>query len=105
MKLNVKSGEDDKPLCKDCNMKEMMMELTVPDTPQMNGVMERRISVLIQCGNSQMFVSTFSEKGWQKMWAEFMMTENLLENTTSMLVISQTSFHVMLLKERSEPIP
>ena len=46
------------------------MEYTTPHTPQMNGVVERRIAVLLNGARAAMYAANFNEESRKKLWAE-----------------------------------
>ncbi len=52
------AGENERPLRDYCKEKGVILDLTAPVTPQMNGVTERKIAVLMGRGNSQMYASS-----------------------------------------------
>jgi hypothetical protein len=60
-----------------------MVFLTAPDTPQQNGVVERRIALLQQRANTMLIMANFTEEARNKLWAEAVNTANDLENITA----------------------
>ena len=46
------------------------MEYTAPHTPQMNGVVERRISVLLNGARAAMYAANLTDDARKKLWAE-----------------------------------
>ena len=76
------AGENVKALEAMCKRKGITLELTAPDTPQMNGVVERRIAVLQRRGHASMVAADFNEEGVKKLWAESVKYANDLHNIT-----------------------
>jgi hypothetical protein len=74
------AGENKNPLEKLCDKKGMTLELTAPDTPQQNGVVERRIAVLQQRANAMMMAADLTPEARALLWAEALNTANDLEN-------------------------
>ena len=74
------AGENVKALEAMCKRKGITLELTAPDTPQMNGVVERRIAVLQRRGHASMIAADFNEQGVTKLWAEAVKYANDLHN-------------------------
>jgi hypothetical protein len=61
----------------------IVLELTAPNTPQMNGVVERRISVLAARANAMMIQAGLDEDTRGILWAEAVDNANDLENITA----------------------
>ena len=76
------AGENVKALEAMCKRKGITLELTAPDTPQQNGVVERRIAVLQRRGHASMVAADFNEDGIKKLWAESVKYANDLHNIT-----------------------
>jgi hypothetical protein len=76
-------GENKKPLEGFCNEYGAILELTAPDTPQQNGVVERRIVILQQCANAMLIVANFTKEARSTLWAEAVNMANDLENITA----------------------
>ena len=76
-KENIKHLEDI------AKTKKIKMEYTSPYTPQLNGVVERRIAVLKLKAQAMLTLAPFSPALKKKMWAEAVKCANLLENMTA----------------------
>ena len=64
------AGENVKALTELCNKKGIKLELTPPGTPQMNGKVERRQTVLIHKALASMHAANLKESTRQKLWNE-----------------------------------
>jgi len=76
------AGENVVPLQKLADKYGFTLELTAPNTPQMNGVVERRIPVLTQKGHAMMLAARFTKDAKEKLWAESVNHANDLFNIT-----------------------
>ena len=77
------AGENEKPLETLCNQNGATLELTAPDTPQQNGVVERRIAILRQRAHALMAAADLTKETQDLLWAEAVAMANDLENVTS----------------------
>ena len=64
------AGEHGAKLKKVCDTYNVVMEYTAPHTPQMNGVVERRIAVLLNGARAAMYAANLNEDARKKLWAE-----------------------------------
>ena len=76
------AGENTAPLKQLCLEHGVRLEFTAPNTPQMNGIVERRIAVLIARANASMMAAGINEEGRKKLWAEAVNYHNDTENIT-----------------------
>jgi transposase InsO family protein len=76
------AGENARPLRALCEEHGITIKFTAPDTPQQNGVVERRITVLTQRANVMMMAANLNEEGRKIIWAAAINTVNVLENIT-----------------------
>ena len=64
------AGEHQAKLQKVCEKFGVQLEYTAPYTPQMNGVVERRIAVLLGGARAIMFSANLADDAKKKLWAE-----------------------------------
>ena len=64
------AGEHQSKMAEMCKKYSVEMEYTAPYTPQMNGVVERRIAVLLNGARAAMYAANFNEETRKKLWAE-----------------------------------
>ena len=64
------AGEHQSKMTEMCKKYNIEMEYTAPYTPQMNGVVERRIAVLLNGARAAMYAANFNEETRKKLWAE-----------------------------------
>ena len=64
------AGEHQEKLRKVCGKYGVQLEYTAPYTPQLNGVVERRIAVLLNGARSFLYAANISEEYRKKLWAE-----------------------------------
>ena len=64
------AGENVKALTELCNKKGIKLELTPPGTPQMNGKVERRQTVLIHKALASMHAANLKDSTRRKLWNE-----------------------------------
>ncbi|KAG7353674.1 reverse transcriptase RNA-dependent DNA polymerase [Nitzschia inconspicua] len=76
------AGENATPLKKVCNDFGAQMELTAPYTPQMNGVVERRLPILVTRANAAMMTAGLNDEAKARLWGEAMNYQNDTENMT-----------------------
>ena len=76
------AGENQKGFEKLCEENGITIENTAPDTPQQNGVAERRISLLIQRANAAMRHAQLTNEARELLWPEAVDCMNDLENIT-----------------------
>jgi hypothetical protein len=76
------AGENVNPLKKVCDEFEVQLELTAPYTPQMNGVVERRIPILITRANASMMTAQLNDDAKKELWSEAVNHQNDTENMT-----------------------
>jgi hypothetical protein len=93
------AGENVKALKGLCNEFNVIVEFTAPDTPQQNGVVERRIAVLTQRANAMMMAANLSEDGRKLLWVEAVHTAKALENITSTTVNKKSAYELMTGKQ------
>jgi hypothetical protein len=93
------AGENRQPLEGLCNKNGTVMEFPAPDTPQQNGVVERRIALLQQCTNVMLIVANFTKSAKGILWAEAVNTANDLDNITSDTNRSETPYKIFTKKE------
>jgi hypothetical protein len=77
------AGENVVPLQKISDQKGIQLELTAPDTPQHNGIVEMRIALIIQRGNAMMIQAGLNEETKAILWPEAVDCANGVENITS----------------------
>jgi hypothetical protein len=88
------AGENEKPLMDYCREKGIELELTASNTPQLNGRVERRIAVITQRANAQMFAAGLNESTRKILWAESVNTANFIENVTVNSVRKVTAYEL-----------
>ena len=64
------TGEHQEKLRKVCGKYGVQLEYTAPYTPQLNGVVERRIAVLLNGARAFLYAANISEEYQKKLWAE-----------------------------------
>ena len=64
------AGEHQEKLRKVCEKWGIELEYMAPYTPQMNGVVERRIAVLLNAARAFLYAANFTEETRRKLWAE-----------------------------------
>ena len=64
------AGEHQGNLQKVCEKFGIELEYTAPYTPQMNGVVERRIAVLLNGEHASLYAANLAEDSRKKLWAE-----------------------------------
>ena len=64
------TGEHQSKLVKVCEKHGMQLEYTAPYTPQFNGVVERRIAVLLNGARAFLYAANLTEEYRKKLWAE-----------------------------------
>jgi hypothetical protein len=77
------AGENEKPLKKMCQQHGIIMEKTVPDTPQQNGVMERHTTLIRQRAHAQLLSASLDEETRCLLWAASVEMANTLESITA----------------------
>ncbi len=77
------AGEHLRDMMSLCDEFAMTLELTAPDTPQQNGVVERRISVLKQRALAMMITANLSKPIRTRLWCEAVNCANDLENISA----------------------
>ena len=79
------AGENVGPLRRVCANHGIALELTAPDTPQQNGVVERRIAVIQQKALAAMCAANLNQETQDLLWGEAVMyankTVNIMPNT------------------------
>jgi hypothetical protein len=80
------AGEHLKAMVALCEEFNMQLELTAPDTPQQNGVVERRIVILKQRALAMMIAAGITEKMREVLWCEAADCANDLENISASTV-------------------
>ncbi len=98
------AGENEEPLKKLCNTYGIVMEKTAPDTPQQNGVVERRITLLRQRAHAQLLAAGLDEETRSLLWAASVDMANVLENITS-TTRTAMSAHEIYTGEQSKLYP
>ncbi|KAG7374766.1 integrase core domain containing protein [Nitzschia inconspicua] len=76
------AGENPTPLKKVCSDFGAQMELTAPYTPRMNGVVERRLPILVTRANAAMMTAGLNDEAKARLWGEAMNYQNDTENMT-----------------------
>jgi hypothetical protein len=66
-----------------CNARAITLEKTATNTPQQNGVVERRLTVMIQRAHAQMRAANFDDEARNLLWAEAVNNANDMENISS----------------------
>ena len=61
----------------------LRLEKTAANTPQQNGVVERKLTVMIQRAHAQMRACNFDDNARELLWAESVNTANDMENISS----------------------
>jgi len=77
------AGEHQAKLQKVCEKFGIELEYTAPYTPQMNGVVERRIAVLLGGARAIMFSANLADDAKKKLWAEAVMYMETTRNSMS----------------------
>lgn len=77
------AGEHLKDMVSLCDHFGMALELTAPDTPQMNGCVERRIVILKQRALAMMIAADLNPKYRELLWHEAVNCANDLENISA----------------------
>ena len=77
------AGEHQDKLCIVCEKKGVVLEYTAPNTPQHNGVVERRFVTDRNRAFAMMLSASFSKETQQQLWAEAFNTAEKLGNITS----------------------
>jgi hypothetical protein len=80
------AGEHMKDMLALCDEFAMVLELTAPDTPQMNGVLERRFVILKQRALAMMVSADRIKTIREKLWCEAVDCANDLENISASAV-------------------
>ena len=75
------AGENKEPLKKMCDKHGIAMEKTAPDTPQQNGVVKRRITLLRQRAHAQLLSAGLDLKTCSNLWAASVDMANKMENS------------------------
>ena len=73
-------GENTKQLKEVCNKEGIVLEMTAPNTPQMNGVVERKFVTIRDKGLALMLGAKLSEEHQGKLWTEAIHTATKLDN-------------------------
>jgi hypothetical protein len=97
------AGENEEPLGQLCLKHGIVMEKTAPDTPQQNGVMERRITLIRQRAHAQL-AAGLDELTRGLLWAASVDMANVLENITA-TTKSAMSAHEQYTGESSKLYP
>ena len=77
------AGEHRTKLQKVCEKFGIELEYTAPYTPQMNGVVERRIAVLLGGARAIMFSANLADEAKKKLWAEAVTYMEMTRNSMS----------------------
>jgi hypothetical protein len=75
-----------KDMLASCDEFAMVLELTAPDTPQMNGVVEQRFVILKQRALAMMASADLVKTVREKLWCEAVDCANDLENISASAV-------------------
>ncbi len=89
------AGENVYPLTALCAEWSVTLELTAPDTPQQNGVVERRITVLRQRANAMMWTADLKEEARTRLWAEAVSMANDVENITCNTLSAKSAYEIV----------
>ena len=95
------AGENLAGLKKVCDKHGLTMELTAPNTPQHNGVAERRLTLVMQRANAMMSNANFNDDAKQLLWAEACNHANDVTNVIAQTNLT-TSPHEMFTKSKSK---
>jgi hypothetical protein len=76
-------GKNEEPLKKVCKKHGIIMEKTAPHTPQQNGVVERRITLIHQRAHAQLLLAGLDEARRHLLWAASVDMANTMENITA----------------------
>jgi hypothetical protein len=88
------AGENKEPLRKLCLTHGIVMEKTAPDTPQQNGVVERRITLLRQRAHAQLLAAGLDENTRSLLWAASVDMANVLENITATTKSAMSAYKI-----------
>jgi hypothetical protein len=94
------AGEHLKEMLALCEEFAMDLELTAPDVPQQNGVVERRFVVLKQRALATMIAADLLKKIWEILWCEAVSCANDLENASASTVRGAATTKASHCKER-----
>jgi hypothetical protein len=89
------AGENEEPIKKLCGKHGIIMEQTAPDTPQQNGVVERRIVLSRQRAHAQLLAAGLDDEIRQLLWAASVDMVNTLENITATTKSGQPAYDLM----------
>ena len=89
------AGEHLKEMLALCDEFAMVLELTAPDTPQQNGVVERRIVILKQRALAMMIAADLVKKIRELLWCEAVSCANDLENISASTVRDKFPIEMM----------
>jgi hypothetical protein len=81
--LRCDPGGENKSLDSFCQENGITLEKTAANTPQQNGVVERKLTVMIQRAHAQMRACNFDDNARDLLWAESVNTANDMENISS----------------------
>jgi hypothetical protein len=82
-----------------CAEQGIALEKTAANTPQQNGVVERKLTVLIQRAHAQMRAANFDQDARDKLWAESVNTANDMENISSNTLNKESPYKLFTGKE------
>ena len=75
------AGERQSKMAEMCKKYSVEMEYTARYTPQMNGVVERRITVLLNGARGAMYAANLNQETRKKLWAETISYTEILHNS------------------------
>jgi hypothetical protein len=81
--LRCDPGGENRSLESFCEEQGIALEKTAANTPQQNGVVERKLTVMIQRAHAQMRACNFDDDARNLLWAESVNTANDMENISS----------------------
>lgn len=97
--LRCDDGGENKALESFCAEQGIALEKTAANTPQQNGVVERKLTVLIQRAHAQMRAANFDEDARNMLWAEAINTANDMENISSNTLHKESPYKLFTGKE------
>ena len=77
------NGGENKALIELCRVKGVVAEITLPHTPQYNGVVERKFATIKNCSTSCMSVAGLEDETRGALWAHAMDDNCIVHNVMS----------------------
>jgi hypothetical protein len=97
--LRCDPGGENKSLEQFCEEQGITLEKTAANTPQQNGVVERKLTVMIQRAHAQMRASNFDDNARDLLWAESVNTANDMENISSNTLNKKSPYELLTGKQ------